>query len=76
MAFLVFLAIGLGMIGMSQKASDDVSMVAGITIGILLMVWGFAIAPLPFQLAVEIFAVLAASSLYTRYRRYSPPRFR
>jgi amino acid transporter len=59
MAFLVFLAIGFGMIWLSRKTKEDVPVIATAAGGAIALIWGFAIAPLPFQMAIEILGVLA-----------------
>ncbi|PSB13303.1 hypothetical protein C7B61_09520 [filamentous cyanobacterium CCP1] len=59
MAFLVWLAIGLGMIWLSRKTKEDIPVIATAVSGAISLIWGFAIAPLPFQMAIEIVGILA-----------------
>jgi hypothetical protein len=59
MAFLVFLAIGLVMIGLSRKTKEDIPVIATAVGGAVCLIWGFAIAPLSFQMAIEIVGIVA-----------------
>jgi hypothetical protein len=59
MLFLVFLAIGLGLIGLSRKTKEDIPVISTAVSGAIFLIWGFAIAPLPFQMALEMGGIFA-----------------
>lgn len=59
MTYLIFLAIGFGTMWLSRRANDDIPVIGTALSGAICLIWGFAIAPLPFQMAIEILAVIA-----------------
>lgn len=59
MTYLILLAIGFGTIGLSRRATDDIPVIGAVSMGAICLIWGFAIAPLPFQMTIEILAVIA-----------------
>lgn len=66
MTGLIFLAVGLGTFGMALSTRDDVNRIAVMIAGSIFLVWGFALAPLPFQLLVEISILVPVSSICLR----------
>jgi hypothetical protein len=66
MTGLIFLAVGLGTFGMALTTRDDVNRIAVMIAGSIFLVWGFALAPLPFQLLVEISILVPVSSICLR----------
>jgi hypothetical protein len=66
MAGLVLLAVGLGIFGMALSTKDDVNRIAVMVAGAIILVWGFALAPLPFQLLIEISILVPVSTICLR----------
>jgi hypothetical protein len=66
MAGLVLLAVGLGIFGMALRTKDDVNRIAVMVGGAIILVWGFALAPLPFQLLIEISILVPVSTICLR----------
>ncbi len=60
MSSLVLLLIGLGTFFFALKTHEEVHRIAAMVTGTIFLVWGFALAPLSFQLLFEIISVLAA----------------
>ena len=54
MTGLVLLVVGLGAFRIALSTKDDINRIAVMVAGAIFLVWGFALAPLPFQLLVEI----------------------
>jgi hypothetical protein len=66
MTFLIFLFIGASILWLGGKATDDIPLIAASLSGLIMLIWGFAMAPLPFQLLVEVGLVGAAFSMCVR----------
>ncbi len=66
MASFVLLAVGLGTFAMALSTKDDINRIAVMVAGAIFMVWGFALAPLPFQLLVEISILVPVSTICLR----------
>ncbi|MEH2423496.1 MAG: hypothetical protein V7K48_22050 [Nostoc sp.] len=60
MSSLVLLLIGLGIFFLALRTKDEIHHIAAMLAGTISLVWGFALAPLSFQLLFEIISVLAA----------------
>ena len=50
---LIFLSLGLMTFGMALSTKEEVNRIATMVAGSILLVWGFSLTPLPFQLLVE-----------------------
>jgi hypothetical protein len=66
MAGFVLLAVGLGTFAMVLSTKDDINRIAVMVAGAIFLVWGFALAPLPFQLLVEISILVPISIICLR----------
>ncbi len=66
MAGFVLLAVGLGTFAMALRTKDDIFRIAVMLVGAIFLVWGFALAPLPFQLLVEISILVPISYICLR----------
>jgi sulfite exporter TauE/SafE len=66
MASFVLLAVGLGTFAMALSTKDDINRIAVMVAGAIFLVWGFALAPLPFQLLVEISILVPVSTICQR----------
>jgi sulfite exporter TauE/SafE len=66
MASFVLLAVGLGSFAMALSTKDDINRIAVMVAGAIFLVWGFALAPLPFQLLVEISILVPVSTICLR----------
>jgi hypothetical protein len=66
MASFVLLAVGLGTFAMALSTKDDINRIAVMVAGTIFLVWGFALAPLPFQLLVEISILVPVSTICLR----------
>lgn len=51
---------------MALNTKDDINRIAVMVTGAIFLVWGFALAPLPFQLLVEISILVPVSSICLR----------
>ncbi|MBG1239898.1 hypothetical protein F8R90_01195 [Nostoc sp. NZL] len=60
MSSVVLLLIGLGTFFLAWKTKDEINRIAAMVAGTISLVWGFALAPVSFQLVFEIISVLAA----------------
>jgi membrane protein implicated in regulation of membrane protease activity len=66
MGSLVLLLIGLGIFFLAFNTKDEIHRITAMVSGTISLVWGLALAPLAFQLVVEIVSVLAAFSVCMR----------
>ena len=66
MAGFVLLAVGLGTFAMALRTKDDINRIAVMVAGAILLVWGFALAPLPFQLLIELAILVPVSTICLR----------
>ncbi len=66
MAGFVLLAVGLGTFAMALSTKDDIFRIAVMVVGAIFLVWGFALAPLPFQLLLEISILVPISYICLR----------
>ncbi len=66
MSSLVLLLIGLGSFYLAFKAEDEINRITAMISGTIFLIWGLALAPLAFQLLIEIVSVLAAFSVCMR----------
>lgn len=66
MGSLVFLLIGLGIFFFAFNTKDEIHRITAMLSGTISLVWGLALAPLAFQLVVEIGSVIAAFSVCMR----------
>jgi hypothetical protein len=67
--YLIFLLIGLGIIWIGLKTGEEIVRIAAAIAGAILLIWGFALTPLPLQLLVEIVSVMAVFSVCVRCMR-------
>jgi hypothetical protein len=67
--YLVFLLAGLGIIGIGLRTGEEVVRIAAAIAGSILLIWGFALTPLPFQLLVEAISIMAVFSVCVRCLR-------
>lgn len=65
-AYLLFLAIGIGIIWVSLRFADDVFRLAGALSGAIFVVWGFAQTPLQLQLPLEVLVLVIVFPLCMR----------
>ncbi|WAL60051.1 hypothetical protein [Thermocoleostomius sinensis] len=63
MSFLIFLLLGIAILWLGRKATDDIPVIAVSLSSIILLIWSFAIAPASVQLLVELPLVGIAFSL-------------
>jgi hypothetical protein len=66
MTFLIFLLLGIGILWLGRRATDDIPLIGVSLSGIILLVWGFAIAPFSVQFLVELLLVGLAFSMCVR----------
>ncbi len=66
MSSLIFLLFGLGTFFLAFNTKDEISRLTAMISGTILLIWGLALAPLQFQLIIEIASVLAAFSICMR----------
>jgi hypothetical protein len=66
MSSLVLLLIGLGTFFWAWKTQDEINRIGAMVAGTISLIWGFALAPVSFQLLFEIISVLAAFFLCMR----------
>lgn len=66
MTGLTLLTVGLGTFAMALSTKDDINRIALMVTGAIFLVWGFALALLPFQLLVEISILVPVSSICLR----------
>jgi membrane protein YdbS with pleckstrin-like domain len=64
--YLLMLAIGIGIIWFGWHTKEEVIRLASAICGAIVLVWGFALTPLPLQLFAESMAVLAVFSICIR----------
>jgi hypothetical protein len=67
--YLIFLLIGLGIIWIGLRTGEEIVRIAAAIAGAILLIWGFALTPLPLQLLVEIVSVMAVFSVCVRCMR-------
>lgn len=60
MISLVLLLIGLATFFFALRTKEEIHRIAAMVVGTIVLVWGFALAPLSFQLLFEIISVLGA----------------
>jgi hypothetical protein len=68
-AYLIFLLSGLGIIWIGLRTGEEIVRIAAAIAGAILLIWGFALTPLPLQLLVEIVSVMAVFSVCVRCMR-------
>lgn len=56
--YLIFLAVGIGIIWLGLRIKDDVYRLAAAVSGAILLIWGFALTPSQFQFAIEAIALV------------------
>ena len=66
MSSLILLLIGLGTFFLAFNTKDEISRLTAMISGTILLIWGLALAPLQFQLLIEIVSVLASFSICMR----------
>ncbi|MBD0346635.1 MAG: hypothetical protein ICV63_17775 [Coleofasciculus sp. Co-bin14] len=66
MTGFVLLAVGLGTFAIALSTKDDIYRIAVMVAGAIVLVWGFALTPLPFQLLVEISILVPISTICLR----------
>lgn len=57
--YLILLAIGLGLIWVGLRAKEEVLRITAVVSGAIFLIWGFALAPLQFQLLIAALVVVA-----------------
>jgi hypothetical protein len=63
---LLLLLIGLGIFTLAWNTQDEINRITAMTSGAISLIWGLALAPLAFQLVIEIVSLLAAFSVCMR----------
>ncbi len=66
MSSLILLLIGLGILFLVFNTKDEIHRITAMISGTILLIWSLALAPLSFQLLIEIVSVLAAFSVCMR----------
>ncbi|MBD2255921.1 hypothetical protein [Nostoc parmelioides] len=66
MSSLLLLLIGLGIFTLSWNTQDEIHRITAMFSGTFSLIWGLTLAPLPFQLLIEIVSLLAAFSVCMR----------
>jgi hypothetical protein len=66
MSSLLLLLIGLGIFTLAWNTQDEIHRITAMFSGTISLIWGLALAPLPFQLLIEIVSLLAAFSVCMR----------
>ncbi|BAY41709.1 hypothetical protein NIES2111_61050 (plasmid) [Nostoc sp. NIES-2111] len=66
MSSLLLLLIGLGIFALAWNTQDEIHRITAMFSGTISLIWGLALAPLPFQLLIEIVSLLAAFSVCMR----------
>lgn len=66
LTYLLFLAVGMGLVWVSLKFKDDVYRLATAVTGAILIVWGFALTPLQLQLPIEALVLVLVFPLCLR----------
>jgi hypothetical protein len=65
-AYLMLLLAGLGIVWFGLKTREEIYQIAAAIAAAILLIWGFALTPLPLQLLVEAIAVTAIFSVCVR----------
>jgi len=68
-AYLIFLLSGLGIVWLGLKTDEEIIRIAAAIAGSILLIWGFALTPMHFQLVAEIISILAVFSVCVRCLR-------
>ena len=66
MEYLIFLGIGLLVIGWGLRTNEEVVRLTSAIIGAIFLVWGLTMTPQPVLLAAEILAVIAVFRICIR----------
>ncbi|MBD2533937.1 hypothetical protein H6G97_32090 [Nostoc flagelliforme FACHB-838] len=66
MSSLVLLLMGFGTFFLAFNTKNEINRITAMISGTILLIWGLALAPLAFQLLIEIVSVLAAFSVCMR----------
>ncbi|MEH2459029.1 hypothetical protein [Nostoc sp.] len=66
MSSLILLLIGFGTFVLVFNTKDEIHRITAMISGTIILIWGLALAPLAFQLIIEIVSVLAAFSVCMR----------
>ncbi len=66
MSYLIFLAIGLGIIWWGLKTKEEVAQISSAIVGALFLIWGLTLTPQSLLFAGEIIAVLAVFRICVR----------
>lgn len=64
--YLILLSTGLGITWIGLKTREEIYRIAAAVAGAVFLIWGFALAPSPFQILTEAIAVLAVFSICVR----------
>ncbi|GAB4239200.1 MAG: hypothetical protein Kow00121_65950 [Elainellaceae cyanobacterium] len=66
MNYLIFVLAGIGIIWLNRKTTEDIPFIGSAVSGVILLIWGFAIAPPHFRILVELLLIGIAFSLCVR----------
>lgn len=73
MAYLTYLALGIGFLSWSRHLGEDVPKISALAAGVILLLWGMALTPPGIQMGVEAIAVLALLLSGPRYWGWDRP---
>ena len=63
MGFLIFLALGLGTIGLGFLIKEEVAQIVAVVTGTIFLIWGVTLTPKPFLMLAEVLTVIAVFRL-------------
>ncbi|MBW4566345.1 MAG: hypothetical protein KME32_35895 [Mojavia pulchra JT2-VF2] len=66
MSYLFLLLIGFVTFFLARNTQDEINRITAMISGSISLIWGLALAPLHFQLFIEIVSLLAAFSVCMR----------
>lgn len=66
MTYLFLLTIGLGVVWGGIRIKDEVYRLTAAIAGAILLVWGLALTPTPFQIIAEVIAIFSIFSICVR----------
>jgi hypothetical protein len=62
MTYFFFLTTGFAIIWLAIKIKEEVIRISTVIAGTLITIWGFSLSPTPFQIAIELAAVVSVFS--------------
>ncbi|MEM7554792.1 MAG: hypothetical protein AAF378_11950 [Cyanobacteria bacterium P01_A01_bin.84] len=66
MSYIFILALGLAIIWAAMKIEEEVYGISAVIMGTLIIVWGFALSPMSFQIVAEVIGLLSVFSFCMR----------